>query len=88
LNYLHKAFTGKRGDIVVVKLEKQANVKLMDGFNYQLYRNGLNYKYYGGLAKVSPAKVIVPSRGRWHAVIDSDTSEETVEASIKVIKHE
>jgi len=86
LNYLHKEFDAKQGDIVYVELDKQANIKLIDSLNYQNYRNGLNYRYYGGLAKITPAKIPVPYQGHWHVVIDLGGYSGTVRALIKIIK--
>jgi hypothetical protein len=70
MNYLHYEFNLKPTDLVVVELDKQANVLLLDGLNYQNYKTGKNYHYYGGLAKVSPIKLSPPRIGHWHLVVD------------------
>ena len=55
-----------RGDIVEVTLTAGANVRLLDSSNLSRYKRGQNYPCYGGLAKVSPARVAVPSSGHWY----------------------
>ncbi|WP_258006918.1 DUF1883 domain-containing protein [Vibrio diazotrophicus] len=34
------------------------------------YRNGRKHRFYGGLAKKSPAHIPVPSSGHWYVAID------------------
>lgn len=61
-----------RGSTVVVRLDKQANVLLMDAVNYRLYASsrGGRITYHGGLAKTSPFRLSVPSPGHWFLAID------------------
>lgn len=62
----------ERGSTVVVTLDKQANVLLMDAGNYRTYSSGRGgrYRYYGGLAKKSPARIGVPSSDHWYLAVD------------------
>lgn len=57
MNFLHSEVTRDPNDVVRVTLDKQANVKLLDGDNFRRYQDGLDHRYYGGLAKVSPFDV-------------------------------
>jgi len=86
MNYLHNDINVGINDIIQVELDKSANVRLMDSINYQNYRNGQQYKYYGGLAKKSPINLKAPYQGHWHLVIDLEGFTGTVRASIKIIK--
>lgn len=86
MNYLHYEFSLSSNDVVEVRLDKQANVRLLDGSNYQKYRSGQEYKFYGGLATKSPAHVNPPYSGHWHLVIDLEGFSGTVNASVNVIK--
>ena len=42
----------------------------MDSPNYDRYKRGLTYRYYGGYATKSPVQLGVPSQGHWHVVVD------------------
>ena len=54
MKHLHYEFDVVPGDTIQVRLDKQANVRLLDGVNYQHFRMGRRYRYIGGLAKRSP----------------------------------
>jgi beta-glucanase (GH16 family) len=54
MNYLHKDAYLESDDLVEVTLDSQANVMLLDDVNYSAYRSGRSFRYYGGLAEVSP----------------------------------
>lgn len=76
----------KRGEIVEIKLVgSDANVKLMDAFNYESYKNGLYYKYIGGVANRSPVRIQIPSSGYWFVTIDMQGLKGTVKSSIQVM---
>ena len=84
MDHLHYELDLGPNDIVYVTLDQQANVKLLDGINYQSYRSGQRHTYFGGLAKVSPAKLSAPHSGRWHLAIDLGGYSGTVHASVQV----
>lgn len=85
MNYLHYEFNLKANDVVVVTLDKQANVRLMDSSNYQNYRAGGEHTFYGGGATKSPVHVNPPQSGYWHLVIDTGGYAGTVKASVKIV---
>lgn len=85
MNYLHKELDLDAGDVVSVTLTGQANVMLLDGLNYSAYRRGDSFRYYGGLAKVSPCRLSPPHAGRWHVVVDLGGYAGSVRAGISVI---
>lgn len=85
MNYLYYELETGPNNIVQVTLDKQANVRLMDYANFQNYRNGRQYRYYGGLATVSPAKIRPPYQGRWYLVIDLGGYAGTVRASVNIL---
>jgi Domain of unknown function (DUF1883) len=51
VNFLHSEVHAGPGEVVQVTLDKQANVKVMDGHNFRRYRSGQSHNYYGGLAE-------------------------------------
>jgi hypothetical protein len=85
MNYLNYEFDLGQNDIIQVTLDKQANVRLLDAANFQLYRNGQQYRYNGGLAKTSPIEIKPPYAGHWHLVIDLGGYPGTVRASTRII---
>ena len=78
MNFLHSEVYAGPGDVVRVNLAKQANVKVMDGYNFRRYRNGQSHEYYGGLAEVSPWTFARPIAGggtwRWTSAVTVATS--------------
>ncbi len=85
MNFLHYELNLETNNCVQVSLDNQANVQLLDSSNFQNYRNGRKYKYYGGLAKRSPYSISPPHSGKWHLVIDRGGYSGTVRASVQVI---
>jgi len=87
MNYLHYDLQLGQNDVVIVTLDKQANVQLMDSSNYENYRRGDRFSYYGGLIKVSPFRLKPPSGGSWHLAIDLGGYTGTVSASVNIERH-
>jgi Domain of unknown function (DUF1883) len=58
------------GDVVEVTLGTAANVRLLDSANFNNYRQGRQYTFYGGYVTQFPHTIRVPSNGRWNLVID------------------
>lgn len=86
MNYLHYEFQLARNDILEVRLDKQANVRLLDDANYSRYSQGESHRYYGGLAKKSPIRLTAPTTGHWHLVIDLGGYAGNVTASVSTLK--
>ncbi|MCL2190231.1 MAG: DUF1883 domain-containing protein [Defluviitaleaceae bacterium] len=75
-----------KGEIVEITLSgSAANVQLLDNTGFQNYKNGRNYKYIGGLAKKSPIRLLVPSNGHWHVVVDMRGLVGTTRSSVRVL---
>lgn len=76
----------KGGEVVEVTLRgSAANVRLMDGTNFQKFRRGQRHRYYGGLAKKSPVWLTVPRGGRWHVTVDMGGLRGTVRSGIRIL---
>lgn len=86
MNFLHYDLHLNTGDVVEVSLDKQANVRLLDGTNFAHYKKGQKHRYYGGLAKVSPLRVKAPHAGHWHLVIDLGGYAGSVKASVRTLR--
>jgi hypothetical protein len=87
MRFLHYNLQLKADDVVKVELDGQANVQLMDYSNFCNYKNGKSYRYYGGLQKVSPARIAPPYQGNWYLCIDLGGYAGTVHASVAVEKN-
>ena len=60
----------QKGSTAVVTLDRQANVRLMTASNYRSLKAGRQFRFQGGLAKRSPARLSIPSSGHWIVVVD------------------
>ncbi len=56
--------------MVEIEVDTAANVFLVDSSNFSAYRNGRQYRYYGGQARRSPVRLAVPRTGHWYLVLD------------------
>lgn len=62
-----------------------ANVRLLDDHNLARYKRGDGYQCYGGHFRQSPARITVPSTGRWHVVVDLGGYVGRVGAEVSVV---
>ena len=85
MDYLHKALNLGTNDAVEVTLNMQANVMLLSDGNFNKYRAGQRFEYYGGLFKISPAILKPPRAGKWHLVIDLGGRSGRIKYSVRVI---
>ena len=85
MRFLHYEVDAGPQDTIQVTVDRQANVKVMDGTNYQKYRRGQRHTYYGGLAKASPANISPPRQGHWHVTIDLGGYAGSVRAAVQVL---
>ncbi|WP_336194453.1 DUF1883 domain-containing protein [Providencia stuartii] len=86
MNFLHYNVTLQPNDIVEVYLDTQANVRLLDDYNFAQYKRGDRHQYYGGHTKTSPVRLKAPRAGHWNVVIDLGGYSGTVKASVNIIK--
>jgi Domain of unknown function (DUF1883)/TIR domain len=76
----------KRGDVLEVTLSgSAANVRLLDGGNFQRYRRGESHQAIGGLATKSPVHLGIPRDGHWHAAVDMQGLRGTTRAGFRVV---
>lgn len=76
----------KRGEIVEVTLSgSAANVRLMDSSNLNSFKRGRRHRYHGGLMKRSPARIAIPSSGRWYVTVDMQGLRGTTRSSVRML---
>lgn len=86
MNFLHYEVTLDNSSAVRIDLSgSEANVKLMDDFNFRRYRAGNPHRFFGGHYRQSPAMIRPPSGGRWHVTVDTDGYAGRVNARVSVI---
>jgi hypothetical protein len=86
MNFLHYEVTTAPGEAIRVILRgNAANVLVMDDTNYQKYRAGEEYKYFGRYYDRSPAIIRPPNGGRWHVVINLGGYAGNVNAVVQVV---
>ncbi|MYC33393.1 MAG: DUF1883 domain-containing protein [Chloroflexi bacterium] len=73
------------GEVVEVKLDKAANVRVMDSGNFNNYRYGRAHQCYGGHATRSPYRVTIPMAGRWYVAVDLGGYTGRVRADVRVL---
>ena len=85
MKFLDYEFNLGSDDAVEVRLDKQANVRMLDEQNFERYRCGQPYDFYGGWATVSPVLLRPPYAGQWHVVVDLGGYAGTVCATAHVV---
>lgn len=54
---------------VEVHLQHAADVFLVDSYNFQKYKSGQRFKYYGGYFNRTPVHITVEGTGRWYLIV-------------------
>ncbi|MDQ0453788.1 DUF1883 domain-containing protein [Rhizobium paknamense] len=75
----------RAGAILEVSLSAVNNVRLMTAPNFQRFKEGLDYKYLGGVAKKAPVKIVIPEAAHWHLIVDMEGHHGLAESSVKMI---
>ncbi|MGF0540528.1 DUF1883 domain-containing protein [Agrobacterium sp. ES01] len=75
----------RAGAIIEVTLSAVNNVRLMTAPNFQRFKEGLDYKYLGGVAKKSPVKLTIPDTAHWHLVVDMEGHHGLAESAVKMV---
>jgi hypothetical protein len=61
------------------------NVRLLDDKNLYNYVHAHEYKFEGGVAKKSPVRLKIPTRGHWYVVLDWKGLEGTAEGTVTIL---
>ena len=85
MNHLNFEFDASLGDTAEVTFDRAANIMLLDASNYAAYVGGRKYRYYGGYATRSPARLAIPSDGHWHVVVDLGGGAGRVRATVQLL---
>lgn len=74
------------GTVVEVVLSAINNVRLLDERNYRLYASSQPYRFLGGLTVKTPTKLVVPTPGRWHLVVDREGLAKLANSNVRTIQ--
>lgn len=73
------------GQTVEVTLSNAANVLLLDNANFDAYRTGRQYKYFGGWITQSPYRIGIPGPGHWHIAINLGGAAGSIRTAARVL---
>lgn len=63
-------YADSQGHLTVeVELSYAADVFLVDSVNFQRYKSGSRFTYYGGHYTTSPVRISVQGTGRWYLIV-------------------
>lgn len=85
-DFIHSREFLNANDMVVLHCDTQCNFMLTDDSNFNAYKCGDGFRYYGGFFKAFPASVRVPSSGYWNVTIDLGGGRANIRYGLKVIK--
>lgn len=86
MNYLHYKITGNPGDLVKVKLDTHAFVRLLDPLNFEYYKIGRKFTGQGGWFDVPTTEFVLPYKGTFHCVVDLGGSDGIVKAIVDLVR--
>lgn len=76
----------RAGTLVKVTLRgTEANVRLMDGSNFQSFRSHRRHHYIGGHYRKSPTMLSIPRSGHWHVAVDLGGLQGRVQSGIEIL---
>ncbi len=85
MTFLHYVVNAGPDRIIQVKINRNANVRLMDELNYAKYRLKKPYSFTGGLYNSPGVDMRPPAQGSWHIVIDLEGLQGEVRATVDVL---
>ncbi len=87
MNYLHYQVHAGPENIIKVRIDRKANVRLLDTLQYQKYRMGKPFgNTPGGKSEPPGREFRVQNKDVWHVIIDLGGKGGTVKAQVDVLK--
>jgi hypothetical protein len=72
-------------DTVEVTLKAESNIRLLTPSDFDKYKNGNPFEYYGGNAKYSPFQINPPFQGHWYLTVDLGGSPGKLWAGVRIL---
>lgn len=86
MKYTYKDGNFRKGDILIITVDRKVNIYLLDNINFQKYKNGNSFEYFSSGSNSSPYSITVPRTDHWYIVLDLGGGTGILNYSIKVIK--
>lgn len=85
-DFIHAREFLREGDLFVLNCDTQCNFFILDDLNFQRYRRGERYQYYGGFYQRFPAKIAAPYDDNWNAVLDLGGGRANIRYAFSTVK--
>jgi hypothetical protein len=85
MQFIHAREYLMQGQSIRVDCDTQCNVMLTDDSNFNNYRSGHGFRYYGGFYDRFPAVIAPPHPGHWNVTIDVGGGSANIRYSITVV---
>ena len=86
MNYLHYKIAGTTGDLIKVKTDGSAFVRLLDPLNFEYYKIGRKFDGQGGWNDQPYSEYLLPYKGTFHLVIDLGGNDGIVKATVDIAR--
>lgn len=84
MKILSKKVSAKRKQQILVHVNMPAVVKFFTPKQFENYKKGLTYRYWGGFTETMPAQFEVPKKGDYYAVVEKGTYSNPVDLTAHV----
>jgi hypothetical protein len=74
----------EQGSVVEVTVDARVCVRLLDGMNFDAYKQGRAHRYIGGEVLRSPVRLEAPHMSEWHVVLDFNGGSGSVRSTVNV----
>jgi hypothetical protein len=84
MNHLHTYLYLEKDGVIQVSLDSPGNVYLLTDTEYTKYKQGSEFKGYGGLVKARKKNINAPGEGKWHLVVDNNNQQESLNVALNI----
>ena len=85
-DFIHSREHFSQGDVAVLNCDTQCNFLLLDDHNFNNFKSGRDYRYFGGFYKMFPAKIQAPQSGYWNMVVNLGGGSANIRYGLSVIR--
>lgn len=85
MEFIHAREYLNRGQSFRVDCDTECNITVTDDLNFERYRSGDSFQYYGGFRTHFPTIVTPPHSGYWNLAIDLAGGSAGIRYSIAVV---
>jgi len=86
MDFMQWKISGTSGDLIRVRLDKQAYVRLFDPMNFESFRRGAKSTSEGGWSERLDVEFTLPYKGTFHVVVDLGGTKGTVKATCDILR--